>query len=195
MNLVIDAVDFETVLASITQGRADIAISGLGYKPDRAETMELSKPYNLSDDNCHGLLVKKEDETKFSSLADFAGLTVAAQNGSLQQGYTQTQLPNSKLELISSLNDGILMLQTGKVDAMATACTTGEQFAKSYDTLVMSKVVFDTSADDSGNVIGIPKGETELLEKINEIIDEVIELGLYAQWEKEYTEYADRLGV
>lgn len=194
VTLKIEAMDFDNVLASITQKRADLAISGLGYKKDRAETMELSDPYNISDENCHGLLVPAEQAAQYLTLEAFQGKKVAAQNASLQLDYTTAQIPDVKLELISSLQDGILMLQTNKIDALATTCKTGEQFAISYENLVMAEAKFVVD-DNSGTVIGITKGEVALLEKINEIIKEVVDQGLYAKWEEEYTAYAAELGA
>lgn len=194
VTLRIDPMDFDNVLASITQGRADLAISGLGYKADRAETMELSIPYNISEDNCHGLLIRNDQLDLYQTLDAFKGKKVAAQNASLQQDYASSQIPDIQMELISSLQDGILMLQTKKVDALATTCKTGEQFALSYPALAMAEAKFVVT-DDSGTVIGITKHETALLEKINEIIQEVIDQGLYVKWEAEYTEYASSLGV
>lgn len=194
LELELKVMDFQTVLTAVTQAKVDMAISGLGYKPDRAEAMEFSHPYNTSEENCHGLLVKKSDEAKFETLADFTGLRIAAQSASLQEGYTKEQIKDAQLDIIASLGDGILRLQNGKSDALATACTTGEQYAKANPDLAMSGVVFELEVSD-GTMVGIPKGETEFVAAVNEIIDEVVEKGLYKQWETEYTEYADSLGI
>lgn len=194
LELELKVMDFQTVLTAVTQAKVDMAISGLGYKPDRAEAMEFSHPYNTSEENCHGLLVKKSDEDKFETLADFTGLRIAAQSASLQEGYTKEQIKDAQLDIIASLGDGILRLQNGKSDALATACTTGEQYAKANPDLAMSGVVFELEVSD-GTMVGIPKGETEFVAAVNEIIDEVVEKGLYKQWETEYTEYADSLGI
>ena len=43
--------------------------------------------------------------------------------------------------------------------------------------------------------IGIPKGEDELTDRINEIIDMVLEQDLYNQWYEESREYAKSLGL
>ncbi len=52
---------------------------------------------------------------------------------------------------------------------------------------------FDNS--QNGNVIGFPKGETELVDAVNKIIDEVLEQGLYDQWLEEATAEAENLGL
>ena len=40
-----------------------------------------------------------------------------------------------------------------------------------------------------------PKGETELVDAVNKIIDEVLEQGLYDQWLEEATAEAENLGL
>ena len=53
--------------------------------------------------------------------------------------------------------------------------------------------MFEYSSE--GNVAAVKKGETELIEAVNEIIEEVNELGLYDQWKEEATELAKSLGL
>ena len=56
-------------------------------------------------------------------------------------------------------------------------------------------ISFPVDESMQGTRIGLPKGEDELLERINGIIAEVREQGLYDEWYREYTEYARQLGV
>ena len=46
-----------------------------------------------------------------------------------------------------------------------------------------------------GNVIAVPKEETELLEALNEIVEEVNEAGIYGDWVEEGYALADSLGL
>ncbi|MGL4336242.1 MAG: transporter substrate-binding domain-containing protein [Turicibacter sp.] len=189
--------DFSAVLSAISEGKVDIAISGLGYKPERAEAMEFSKTYNMSEDgqtSCHGLLVRKSDVENYKTLSDFFGKNIAAQSASLQESYSENQITDATINTIASLGDGVLRVQNKKSDALATSCTTGEQYAKANEDLVMSTVTFDVLESD-GTMVGIPKGEVELLEVINNIIEEVVKEGLYIKWETEYTDYAQSLGL
>ncbi|HAX73617.1 MAG TPA: ABC transporter substrate-binding protein [Firmicutes bacterium] len=201
VELEIKAMDFSAVLVAVGEGKVDMAISGIGYKPERAEAMEFSKTYSSDDsgsetDLCtgHGLLVLKETADQYTSLADFSSKTVAAQSASLQEGFVQNQLPDAKLQTIASLSDGVLRVQSKKVDALAISCSTGTQYVKANDDLTMLPFVFEVD-ETEGTMVGIPKGETELVDAINEIIDEVIENGLYQQWVEEYTTYAESLGI
>jgi polar amino acid transport system substrate-binding protein len=61
--------------------------------------------------------------------------------------------------------------------------------------MVVENFEFYMDESTSGTRIGMPKGEDELTDEINRIIDEVIESGEFDQWHKEFTEYAKSLGL
>lgn len=195
VELELKIMDFSAVLAAISEGKADMAISGLGYKPERAEAMEFSEAYNTSEDgDGDGFLIRAEDVEKYRTLEDFNEVSIATQSASLQEGYVKDQLPNAQINTIASLSDGVLRVQSGKSDALAISYSTGEQYVNANKDLVMSSVLFEGN-DSEGTMIGIVKGETELVEAINEIIQEVKEQGLYQQWEEAYIAYAKSLGI
>lgn len=148
----------------------------------------LSDAYNKStDETGQGLLIMKDTAAEYTTAESFAGKKVAAQSGSLQYNLVTDQLPKDVvIEQIGSLNDGILMLTTGKVDAIAVSGDNGKLFAQNYDNIQMSDFFFDYSSD--GNVVMMKKGEKKLAEEINKIIAELNETDLYQQWTDEATE-------
>jgi len=196
VELVIEAMDFSACQGAVTSGSVDMSISAFGWKEDRAESMALSDFYNMEDNDGkgQGILVLKENVGKYKTAEDFSGKIVAAQNGSLQYGFVEEQLPTDvKLEPISNLNDAVMMLLTKKVDVVAVSSDNGEAYVNNYKELSMGEFYFDYTSQ--GNVICMTKGEDELLEKINEIIEEVNEKGLYPQWKTDAISLANELGV
>lgn len=193
VKLEIKAMDFDTVKAAVTTGQADIAISGLAYTDERAESMELSKFFNTDDKSGQGLLVLKEKAGALNKAEAFDGKKIAAQNGSVQFDVTVAQLPKAECMLITNINDAIMMLKTGEVDGVALDIANAEMYANTYDDMVVSDFVFDYK--NEGMVAGIMKGETKLLNAVNTIIDDVNNKGLYKQWREEAIELAKKLGV
>ena len=191
VELVIEPMDFGSVVAAVTQGKADMAISGLAPRPDRAEAMELSSGYNRNTSGYQGFMVLAENADQYTTLEDFVGKKIASQNGSLQNELVIAQIGDFIDEPVSSLNDGIMMLKTGKVDVLAMSSTTGQEYASNYPELVMSSVKFDY--ESVGNVIGVQKGETELIEEINKIVVAMEEEGLYGVWVDENLALAKEL--
>lgn len=194
VELEISAMDFSAVQAAIPSGQADIAISGFARTEERAQNMELSTPFNITEDGGQTVLVAKGQGANYTAAEDFSGLQIGAQNGSLQYNLVSSQLPEDvEIVPVGSLNDGVLMLETGKIDALASDLSNAELLLESHDGIETTDFMFEYSSE--GNVAAVKKGETELIEAVNEIIDEVNELGLYEQWKDEATELAKSLGL
>lgn len=194
VELEISAMDFSAVQAAIPSGQADIAISGFAKTEERAQNMELSTPFNITEDGGQTVLVAKGQGANYTAADDFSGLQIGAQNGSLQYNLVSSQLPEDvEIVPVGSLNDGVLMLETGKIDALASDLSNAELLLESHDGIETTDFMFEYSSE--GNVAAVKKGETELIEAVNEIIEEVNELGLYDQWKDEATELAKSLGL
>lgn len=194
VELEISAMDFSAVQAAIPSGQADIAISGFAKTEERAQNMELSTPFNITEDGGQTVLVLKGEGANYTTADDFSGLQIGAQNGSLQYNLVSEQLPEDvEIVPVGSLNDGVLMLETGKIDALASDLSNAELLLESHDGIETTDFMFEYSSE--GNVAAVKKGETELIEAVNEIIEEVNELGLYDQWKEEATELAKSLGL
>ncbi|WP_242963301.1 transporter substrate-binding domain-containing protein [Lachnoclostridium sp. An14] len=196
VELQIEAMDFSAVEAAISTGKVDIALSGFAKTPAREENMGLSNYYKAesSDGKDQGLLVLKEYASQYQTAEDFAGKKVGAQNGALQQNLVTEQLPDdTQMETLTNINDGIMMLTTGKIDALAVADAVGESYVQNYPELAMADFYFDY--ESSGNVAAVTKGQDELLAEVNKIIDDVMEQGLYKQWWDEAVEQANALGL
>ena len=192
--LEISAMDFSAVQAAIPSGQPDIAISGFARTEERAQNMELSTPFNITEDGGQTVLVAKGQGANYTAAEDFSGLQIGAQNGSLQYNLVSSQLPDDvEIVPVGSLNDGVLMLETGKIDALASDLSNAELLLESHDGIETTDFMFEYSSE--GNVAAVKKGETELIEAVNEIIEEVNELGLYEQWKDEATELAKSLGL
>ena len=194
VELEISAMDFSAVQAAIPSGQADIAISGFARTEERAQNLELSTPFNITEDGGQTVLVAKGQGANYTAAEDFSGLQIGAQNGSLQYNLVSSQLPDDvEIFPVGSLNDGVLMLETGKIDALASDLSNAELLLESHDGIETTDFMFEYSSE--GNVAAVKKGETELIEAVNEIIEEVNELGLYEQWKDEATELAKSLGL
>lgn len=187
VDLKVETMDFNAVLTAVDTGKVDIGISGFGYKADRAEQFELSHGYQSSSAAAHHtLLVPAEKADEYKSLADFSGKKIDTQANSLQEMYVTDQIPDADLQKVATLDQAILELQTGKIDAIALDSTTAKNYAETSDGMFVSVyekngVEFDLSqyADESGNVAAVKKGETPLIDAVNQVIDSLATSGKY----------------
>lgn len=190
--------EFTAVLSSVTEGKYDLAISALAYKPDRAESMNLSKGYYFGDDtDGYGVLVRTEDADKYATAESMKDAVIVVQSGSLQEAFVTQQIPQYKeLKRVASMNDAFLMVQEGKADMAACFIGNGTIYSQAnQEVCIANGFKFTEDKETAGTRIGMMKGEDELTEAINSIIDEVVDSGAYAKWYREYKEYAKTLGI
>ena len=194
VELEIKAMEFSAIQQAVTSGNIDIGISGFAYTDERAEAMGLTDRFNVDSDKGQGLLVKKELASQYNTAESFAGKKIATQNATLQNKLATEQLPSDiQIQLVTNVTDGVMMLTTGKVDALAVSGDNGETLAKTYDDIAMADFMFDYSSE--GNVAAIKKGDDDLLNAVNEVIAEVNEKGLYEEWKNDALALAEKLGV
>ena len=91
----------------------------------------------------------------------------------------------TELELVTSIDQAILALSTGKCDAVALDGTTAQNYvAQSDGKFAMSGVNFDLTiyGDYEGNVAAAKKGETDLINAVNACIQTALENNYYTLW-------------
>ena len=200
VDLQIETMDFNGTLVAVDTGKVDLGVSGYGWKEDRDKSYELSVGYIGSDEiNYHTLIVAAEDADKYTTLESLVGAHIIAQASSLQQMYTEDQIvaldPNAgtELELVTTLDQAILALASGKCDAVALDGVTASQYVESSEgKFAETGIHFDTDMYGSheGNVMAAKKGETQFIEVINQIITFAMENGYYEQFYQQAKEQA-----
>ncbi|MDO4484215.1 MAG: transporter substrate-binding domain-containing protein [Clostridia bacterium] len=187
---------FSGLITAVRANELDCAISGISIKPERLEVVDFSKPYF---GGTQIMVIRTADADKYKTVADMAGATIGAQNGSLQQGILETQFAESNPLLLDSIALLATELYQGTIDGWLITDTVAKQYIALYkDQLMISEVpvVYDVSA---GSGIAVPKSapgmENEaLLEVINNYIDKIKADGTFdAMLEESYAKAASLL--
>ena len=193
MKLVLDPMSFDASMAAVSSGNADLAISGFSWTAERAETFLISDYYVAGENETEQILIttaaKKDQFT--ADKADFTGLKIGAQGGSLQELLVEEQLvtKGAELELYININDAATALATGEIDALAVAYGNGEALAN--DTIVLSDFYFDVEEKYKNNVILLNKEDAELLEAVNAALAKAMAADLYDTWYEACQVYAE----
>ena len=197
LELVIEAVNFDLALSALDTGKVDLAISGFTYSDERAANYTMSKGYYEDGDGDQVVITLKENATKY---ATFEGLNkstvkVGAQVGSVQHDYVEQQLPNANLQDIDTITNGVLYLVEGKIDALAISSEAADSLLATdayKNSIVVCEEQFEV--DDSHLYAIAKKGNTVLMEKVNEVIEKVVAENMYATWMVEAKELFVALG-
>ena len=192
--LEIKAMSFDACQSAVQLGSVDMSISGFSKTDERAENFLLSDFYYAGDNETEQTIIVSADKAgTFSTAEDFDGLTVAAQTASLQMDLCNSQLPDSvTIKEYKAIDDAVMALKTGKVDAVAVAVGNAEAIISNNADVAMSGFLFEVDEEQQNNVILINKEDTELLEQVNAILAKAYEAGLYGQW---YTEAKELAGI
>ena len=172
VELVIQEMDFDALVAALPAGKIDLVISGMNPTEERAKVVDFSEIYYNSQ---HGILVRAEDVDKYKTFADLEGAKVGAQLGSTQEQIAKDEIPNADLQLLANVNNLILELKSGKVDAIIMEKPVAEMAVKTNPELAVGKPTYEE--ESGGNAVGVAKGNEDLLAKVNEVIKELNETG------------------
>ncbi len=190
VELVIQEMDFDALVAALPAGKVDLVISGMNPTEERAKVVDFSEIYYNSQ---HGILVRSEDVDKYQTFADLEGVKVGAQLGSTQEQIARDEIPNVDLQLLNNVNNLILELKAGKVDAVIMEKPVAEMATKSNPELAVGNPVYEDKT--GGNAVGMAKNNPELLAKINEVIKELNESGKIDEYIVKANELAGSVNI
>lgn len=183
VDLVIEPMSFDACQTAVYTGSVPMSISGYSWTEERGENYEISDYYYAGDNETEQvILIKKTDADKYTSAEDFSGVDVGAQNASLQMNLLTSQLPDANPITIGDLGVGVLELQNGSIEALAVAKGNAEMIIDSNPDLMICPWEFEVAAEYEASVILITKGETALLNVLNEALAKAYADGLYGTW-------------
>ncbi|MGV3322235.1 transporter substrate-binding domain-containing protein [Streptococcus hyovaginalis] len=168
VDLEISTMSFDNVLASLKTGKADIAISGLSVTSEREKAYAFSDPYYTTE---NAILVRKDDQANFSSVADFSGKKVAVLKGTIEESLAKEQLKDSQIVSLTVMGEAINELKSGVVDAVDLEKPVAEGYIAQNADLALAGTALKTGEGDA-KAVAMPKGDAskDLQKTINKVI-------------------------
>lgn len=185
VKLEVQDMTFQSLLSSITTGKVDIAISAINPTDERKKTVDFSHNYLEGKQT---LLIRREDEGKYKSLADFSGKKIAVQKSTIQEKLAAEQIPDAQIVALAKVPDALLELKQGKVDAVPVQNIVGGQYLVTNEDLAPTNIYFDKYS--GGSAVAVPKGSDDVVAVINDVIKENQDNGNIDQWVDEMTKKA-----
>lgn len=181
VELVIEDMDFSAVLQGVQSGIIDVGIAGINNTPERLEVMDFSDVYYES---IYTVLVLDEDLGKYNTPEKMseAGITVGVQTATVQENIAN-EIENINIVSLAKTPDLVLQLKSGLIDAILTENTVADLYE-----LENEELASDPDGDfegESGASIAVKKGDQELLEVINKVINNLKEEGKIDQFYEE----------
>lgn len=178
VELEIEDMDFDKLLGGLTTGMLDIVIAGMNPDPEREEKANFTDIYYEAN---HSVLIRQDMESEITKAEDLDGKIVGVQIGTTQEDIAKETIKDGDIKSLNTNPDIVMNLKTEKIDCAIMETPVAEAFAKVNDDLmIVDGLVFEI--ESGGMAIAVKKGNDELTEKLNEILDKIKSEGLIEKW-------------
>ena len=162
--LVVENMDFDSIISSVASGKADMGMAGMTVTEDRKTNVDFSDTYAIA----RQVVIVKADGG-IASLDDLEGLTIGVQQGTTGDIYASEEFGDDHIERYAKGMEAVQALTQGKVDAVIIDNEPARVFVNENEGLV----ILDEAYADEEYAIAVKKGNTELLNQINAALAEL----------------------
>ena len=169
--------DFDSIINEVKTGKADFAAAGLSITEERKEEVDFSIEYAISKQ-----VIMVKNDSLISSVEDLKGKKVAVQLGTvadlvLSEEYPEVEVVQHKKFLVA-----VEDLLANKVDAIVFDLLPAQEVVNKNNEL---KILEEELLTDKYG-IAVQKGNTELLNVINEVLKEMMDNGKIEEYTIKY---------
>ena len=177
--LVIEDMAFGSLISALNNDKIDFIAAGMTVDDEKIKQVDFSQTYFHTKQ----VIIVKEENNDVATVEDLVGKKVGVQLATTGD----TAVSKTKGVEVVRVNKGaqaVMDLQNGKVDAVVIDAEPAKEFIKGQDGLK----ILDAPFVEEEYAIAVKKGDSELLEAINETFDELKESGEY---DKIYAQFFD----
>ena len=174
---------FDGIIDAVKTGMVDIGIAAFTVNEERAKGIDFSHEYEKSQQL---LIVQKGDADKYTTVESLAGQKVGAQMGTIQSQLIEAALPDSTLFELDTYPSLAMEVVNGNIAGFVCDYAVGMGMVAGNDKLEVANFTFSDEAATFGKACVVAKGNDDLLEVVNTVIDRVVEDGSYLEKFNEY---------
>lgn len=176
--------DWDGIIPALNSNKFDTIIASMAITETRRKAVSFSKPYYF---NAARFIAPKELNFKGGMPKDLKGKIVGTQSGTGEAKLLDRYFPDSKAKRYPKLDDALLDLTTGRVDAvLASQFVLGDWLKKKegadYE-FVGQSFVLD---ENEGTGIAVRKDDAKLLGALNKAIEGIVADGTYNTIREQY---------
>ena len=165
MKLEIVDTEFGSIVAGVQTGKYDMGMAGMTVTEERKESVNFTTSYATG---IQSIIVPEGTEIK--SLDDLAGKKIGVQQDTTGHIYAADEFGDEMVSPFNKGTDAVAALVSGKVDCVII----DNQPAKSFVAANEGLSILDTEYAVEEYAIAIAKENTELLDKVNTALEELI---------------------
>ena len=185
VEMVIEQMDFESVLPGVQAGKYDVGMSGISITEKRQKNALFTDPYCLA---AQAIVVV--EGSSIAGKADLEGKKISLQTGTTAESFCMEN--GYDVSSFAANNDAETALVKGKVDAWVIDDLTAADMVAAYNAENETKLVILSEAmTTEPYAFAFKQGSDDLVAKINEILSALVADGtvaeLFTQYEAPYT--------
>lgn len=174
---------FDFLVEDVRDGKVDFIIAAMTPTPSRQLIIDFSDSYYSEETVSQVVLIHKDNVDLYQTIEDLnnASVRVGAQTGSIQAEFAEIFTPLATAKIIQDVNELFSNLDNDLIDALFTEGPVADaKINDGYSDFI--KLELTTLEGYDGNAVGVQKGNTDLLTVINQVIADLNEQGLIAEW-------------
>lgn len=177
--LVIKDIAFDSIINEVKTGKADFGAAGISYNEERAKNVDFTINYSTSKQ-----VVIVKNDSGITNINDINGKKIAVQLGSIADTYVSSTYKDASVVRQKKYLAAIEDLNAGKVDCVVMDLLPAEQILKTNSGL---KILDGALVEDSYGMI-VKKGNKELLDNINKVLEKLKNEGKIDEYIIKHTE-------
>lgn len=173
MELKVENMYFDAVIPAVKSGKADFGAAGMSVTEERMKEVDFTVEYGTSMQ-----VILTTQSSGIAAEADLNGKNVGVQLGTVADLVLTDDYPDVNLVRAKKYTDLAMELSTGKIDAIVLDSLPANQMAANNDGFVVIAEPLFTDV----YAICVAKGNDELREKINTVLEKLMAEGKIAEF-------------
>lgn len=182
VELEIKDIKFDGLIPALMGDTIDIIAAGMTVDEERKKSVDFSDIYYTGLQ----ILVIKEDNNAIKTAADMKGKKIGAQLGTTSEKAANL-IPGIEFKSMDKVDQLMLSVKNGMLDGVVVDDTVGVEYVKSISGLKIVKIA-ELNEGEAGMGIAVKKGNTELVQLINDTLKELKSSG-------EFDKLVDKWGL
>ena len=168
LELVVDDMEFGSIITSVQTGKEDIAMAGMTVTDERKQNVDFSDSYATGVQ-----VVIVPEDSDIATIDDLQGKLIGCQESTTGYLYTTDDYGEDMVTAFPSGTSAVQALLTGKIDCVVI----DKQPAEAYVAQNEGLKILDTEYVTENYAIGVSKDNTALRDAVNNALKELIDDG------------------
>lgn len=179
VKLVVEDMNFNSLIDAINKNKIDLIISAMTITPERQSKVNFSNPYYTSN---QAIMVMDKNEN-IKAIEDLKSKKIGIQTGTTGEQIA-SKIEGVEIFKYNTALAAIMDMKSTNIDAIVYDLEACKKFKENNPSIK----IIDAQFDKEQYGIAVRKDDTELLNLINEVLEEIKANGQYEQLIKKYFE-------